>query len=134
MSLPLSKLVVNIPHNLSAHKCLLQVHQLIVASQCQASTFANRDRVAYRHSSSQASTERERVKNISAYYNIPAVDNAACKVSYKLSWVSSPIPIPDPRAEGLCYIAIAASACCSAAAQKLPSCCYTIGRWLTKLL
>jgi len=47
-------------------------------------SFSNRDRVAYRHSLSHSS-ERERLKIVSAYYNQPAVDAEACKPSVRLT-------------------------------------------------
>lgn len=68
----------------NSRPALLQMQQLFLL-QIRNSSFLNHDRVEYRSSSSQASSERERARSISAYYNIPAVDAAACKASVRLT-------------------------------------------------
>lgn len=52
-------------------------------------SFANHDRVEYRNSNNRgylsgSSSERERTRTVSAYYNQPAVDAAACKVNISM--------------------------------------------------
>uniref|UniRef100_A0A2P2I0J7 Protein-serine/threonine kinase n=2 Tax=Hirondellea gigas TaxID=1518452 RepID=A0A2P2I0J7_9CRUS len=56
---------------------------LLLSTRC--ASFASQDRVEYRGTHSNSSSERERTRTVAAYYNQPAIDAAACKVSVRLT-------------------------------------------------